>query len=192
MLNTPIEQNKPSSVTHTIAKKEVPSGYAYATADDSMLENEFTWLGWKDNEEDRREGQKNHKAFRAWHDFAKAAVEVVGEFESDRFKRRFGSAGYPQDTKDMFDSMLDSNTGRASHTNSQMVNYRQDSTFANSLSCKENPGMYAYTHPSNGWFHFCSRRLDLPSKQRAQRGSTLQQQRRSVYDGLQLRKPAEW
>jgi hypothetical protein len=166
VLGTPIQANHATTTldtkdaSHLLAKRAEPSAYPWASDDDPVIENEFKWLNWdKDNEEDKKDGQRIHKAFKEWHEFTKAAAEASADHKSLVFKRWFSDYEFPQDVTDTFSNMIDVSTGKATTAISKMVNNRLD---FGTPSCKDKPNMRAYTVPATGEFHFCDLGIRQP------------------------------
>jgi hypothetical protein len=170
---TPITQPSPTSIKaheaeRTFVKRAEPSAYPWPDNDDPILENEFKWLGWDvNNEEDKRDGKKIHKAFREWHDLVvaggKSAVAYQKEGpERDRFKRWFGEQEFPEEAGETFKLMINLDTKQATVNIASMVNDRRDFAEIESKRCSAKPNMNAYTVPATGQFHFCRRGIDQP------------------------------
>jgi hypothetical protein len=142
-----------------------PSDYPWAgSGDDALIKNEFKWLGWdKNNKDDERDGKKIHKAFREWHEFAKAGQKAAGQNKAPRgtiYKRWFGDDDQSGDIGDVFAGMIDPKTGEATKNIANMVNRRDDFDPRPENRCDKKPNMNAYTQPATGEFHFCPHGLE--------------------------------
>jgi len=137
-------------------KREDPVSYPYGDA----LTNEFQWLGWDSEDEDqKKDGQAIHEAFKQWADLAKAGVTAAqGAPDNVHFKRFFGTQD-ADDTKaiqNTMANMYDNTAGTATETIKKMVLERKD--FGD--HCVKD-GWFAYTDAATGHFHMCPKAIAL-------------------------------
>lgn len=150
VLSNPVNQRSPTP-DKTLVKRVDPSPYPYGDA----LDNEFQWRNWdKDDEEAKKDGQRIHKAFEEWHDFAKAAYEAASNKDGDTFKRWFGKQDDPNEIKNVIGNMIDPTTWKATDKVAKMVLDRNDFT-KKEVNCDAKPTMNAYTMADTGEFHVC-------------------------------------
>jgi hypothetical protein len=132
------------------------------------MKNELKWLNWDvNNEDDKRDGERIHQAFREWHEFAKAGLQAAEKYQekppaNNVFKRWFGSPDDPDDVLNTFKNMIDPVTGEASRYIAQMAIDRVDFVKDLEKNCVKRPRMNAYTTPGTGRFHICRYGIDKP------------------------------
>jgi hypothetical protein len=137
----------------TVVARADSSSYPYGDA----LPNEFQWRNWDPNdEEQKKDAEKIHKAFKEWHDFVKEALNAASNQGSDTFKRWFGKQDDPNEITNVFANMWDSENGKATDKVAMMICDRKD--FSN--YCRANIG--AYTMSETGEFHICELGLERP------------------------------
>lgn len=121
-----------------------PSDYPYG----DPYENEFKYVNWDPkNEDQKKDAQKIHQAFKEWMDFVKEGAAVAADKDSDTFKRWFGKQDDPDEIKKVFTNMWDGSKPTKNVAN--MVCNQKD--FKD--SCAENKA--AYTIADTGEFHVC-------------------------------------
>lgn len=139
------------STSKTFNRREDPSSYPYGNA----ITNEFQWRNWDPSDKDqRKDGERIHKAFVEWQDFAKAGLTAASIDTGDTFKRWFGKQDNNTENKKVFAAAYDGTSNTATVNVAKMICDRLDFK----SRCKETTA--AWTIADTGEFHICPYGLD--------------------------------